>query len=145
MYHYPIKFSLRAEATPGTQNAWSSTAQADLDQPLMLAIPAEFNGPGGALSPEDLYGLAILNCFIATFKVIAEASALTFENLVATLELEADKNEQGQPWIARAHLVAKLHGVSAPEKAERLMTKASQSCLIMNSVNTQKTFQFIIG
>jgi len=145
MYNLPITFHLTADAVDGIQNSWTTVAGEDPDQPLMMAIPESFNGPGGALSPEDLYGMAILNCFIATFKVIAASSNFSFENLSTELTIQADKNDKGQLWIARAHLKATLHGASAPDKAERLMQKACQNCLIMNSVNTEKTYEFSVA
>lgn len=142
MYEYPLVFKVSASAISGVQENWTSTAETDPEQPILMAIPEEFKGPGGAISPEDLYGMALVNCFVATFKVIAEASKFTFEKLDADLSFEVDKNEKGQPWVARAHMTAKLYGPSSPDKAVRLMEKASQNCLIINSVNTEKTYTF---
>lgn len=139
MYNYPIHFALSATAIPGVQENWTTTAEADPDQPVLLAIPEAFSGPGGALSPEELYGMAILNCFIATFKVIAEASKFTFETVDATMDLIVDKNQAGKPWVASTAITVRLKAASDPAKAPRLVEKASENCLIMNSVTTVKT------
>src|ERR1051326_6460288 len=40
--------------------------------PLKVAAPPEFNGPGGAWSPEALYVGAVASCFMLTFLAYAE-------------------------------------------------------------------------
>ena len=74
MVKYPMSFKAQAHSPAGIQSPWSSKAEAMPEKPLTLAIPPEFEGPGGGFSPEDLYLLALENCFVATFKVFAEKS-----------------------------------------------------------------------
>lgn len=143
MLHYPMKFNVRASAKPGISVNWQTSALAN-DQILSGSIPPEFGGPGTGLSPEDFYALAIVNCFMATFKVYAEKSDLQFEEVQADVSLEVDRDEKGFPWMARAHLNVKLVRPNSHEKGELLMNKSVKGCLVMNSIKTEKTFSFEI-
>lgn len=143
MLHYPMKFNVQATAKPGINVNWQTSASAN-DQVMSGAIPPEFGGPGTGLSPEDFYALAIVNCFMATFKVYAEKSDLLFEEVQAEVTLEVDRDEKGFPWMARAHLKARLVRPSSAEKGELLLNKSVKGCLVMNSIKTEKTAQFEI-
>ena len=144
MTQYPLKFPVKSSAPSGIQTPWQS--QADHHQyEVPVSIPPEFEGPGAGLSPEDLYAMALQNCFVATFKVFAEKSRLHYENLNSRAVLEVDRDEKGRPWMARIHFKIQLTGVQQPENAKRLLEKTSQSCMILNSVKTEKTFDFEIS
>jgi organic hydroperoxide reductase OsmC/OhrA len=84
MIQYPIQFSTKATALCGMSTAWKVRSS---DFEMEIAIPTEFEGPGGALSPEDLFAQALTNCFLATFKVLAEKSKVTFDGISVTGEL----------------------------------------------------------
>jgi peroxiredoxin-like protein len=141
MMTYPMKFAVKAVGPAGIQSAWMTQAQ-NFDHEIPVSIPPEFDGPGTGLSPEDLYAMALQNCFIATFKVFAEKSKLQYNSINVESVLEVDRDEKGRPWMARIHMQITLAGVSQQENAKRILEKTSQSCMILNSVNTQKTFQF---
>lgn len=142
MIQYPMNFVSQSSATEGIQASWStSTASGE----LMGAIPPEFEGPGNGYSPEDFYVLALTNCFIATFKVFAEKSKLSFASLEAQGKLTLDRDEKGIPWMKHFHLNVQLKGCAENEKAQRLLQKTSQSCMVLNSVKTEKTFEFFVS
>jgi organic hydroperoxide reductase OsmC/OhrA len=141
MLKYPMKFTVSAESPSGIQTAWKTQAKSH-DQEIPVAIPPEFDGPGNGLSPEDLYAMALQNCFIATFKVFAEKSKLQFRSIFVESVLALDRNEKGHPWMAHLHLHVTLAGANQIENAQRILEKTTQSCMILNSVNTQKTFKF---
>ncbi len=142
MIQYPMQFRVKSTGTSGIQTPWETQAEA-FEMKVPLAVPPEFGGPGSGLSPEDLYAFALANCFVATFKVIAEKSKLEFSDLSAEGELTLDRNESGVPWMKAFHLKVSLTGAKDPERALRLLEKTSQSCMILNSVKTEKTFEFI--
>lgn len=143
MKKYPLTFEVTAESPSGIQSAWETRTKS-LNQDLTAAIPPEFDGPGEGYSPEDFYALALQNCFIATFKVFAEKSDLRFTKISTKAKLDVDRDSTGRPWMARLHLHVNLEGVTYKEKAQRLLDKTSQSCMILNSVKTEKSFDFII-
>lgn len=144
MIHYPLNFEVEARSPSGIATLWSTRAAAHLAHEIPAAIPPEFEGPGQGLSPEDFFALALTNCFIATFKVFAEKSKLAFAEISAKTRLTVDRDEKGHPWMARAFLNITLTGTTDADRARRLLEKTSQSCLVLNSVKTEKTFEFSV-
>jgi organic hydroperoxide reductase OsmC/OhrA len=143
MIKYPMKFTVDSQSKSGIQTQWVTHAKG-FDHEVPVAIPPEFEGPGTGLSPEDLYAMALQNCFMATFKVIAEKSKLSYDSISVESDLEVDRDEKGHPWMARLHLNVTLTGALQKENAERLLEKTSKSCMILNSVKTEKTFQYTV-
>ncbi len=145
MIQYPQQYEVESVSPPGIQTLWSTHAEKAPIGELACAIPPEFQGPGGGLSPEDLYAMALANCFVATFKVFSEKSGVSYEKLEVRGSLTVDRDEKGVPWMAKFHLHATLTGASDPSRARTLLDKTSRSCLILNSVRTEKTFQFDVS
>lgn len=143
MYKFPMNFRVEVKDLGPNHPKWSTSAEA-VPGPLPVAIPPGFNGPGGGYSPEDFFALAMANCFAATFRVIADKSAVTYEELSIACNLEVDLNESKKPWMARAHLDIKLHKPSSAERAQRLLEKVSGQCLIHQSVKTDTTYSFAV-
>ncbi len=139
MIQYPMDFRVSSQGPAGVQTQWTSVSDGGQ---LTCAIPPEFKGPGGGFSPEDFYAYALANCFIATFKVIAEGSKLSYANIKANGVLTVDRDEKGRPCMAKFHLRVELSGVADAERATRILDKTSQSCIVLNSVNTVKTFEW---
>jgi organic hydroperoxide reductase OsmC/OhrA len=141
MTRYPIEFEYRSEAGNGIQLAWETRAPES--RQAICAIPPEFEGPGKGYSPEDFFGLALLNCFVATFKVIAEKSRVSFESLSVQGRLVVDRDEQGRPCMKAMHIEAQVSpGTSGDvERIRRVLAKTSESCIVANSVKTEVTFK----
>ncbi len=144
MIRYPMSFPVSAETRAGIAANWETRAPS-MDSAIPMSIPPEFAGPGGGYSPEDLYAAALANCFVATFKVFAEKSKISFEALQVNAVLTVDRNESGAPWMKAVHLEVALSGASDSERARHLLEKTSQSCMILNSVKTEKSFQFTVS
>ena len=117
----------------------SSESSVDLASPglekLTSAGPAEFGGPGDLWSPETLLVAAVADCFILSFRAIAKASRLEWNNLccdsVGDLD-RVDKTTRFTAFNIRATLEIP-EGVNE-EKAMRLMEKAEKACLVTNSM-----------
>ena len=134
MINYPISFFAVAESKSGIQSQWTVESQKIGTQ---CAIPPEFEGPGGALSPEDLFAQALTNCFIATFKVYAEKSKLNFNYLSVETELVADIGEEKKPVMKKCVLHVEIIGSENVTRTKLLAEKAFQSGFILNSVKTE--------
>ena len=146
MINYPLKFKVHAHAKSGANETWQCHPEASHRvATIRCAVPPEFNGPGGGYSPEDLFALSIVNCFIATFKVIADISNLEYQRITCDATLTVDRNSQGSPWMAECDLSFNLEGASNKEKAERLLNKAADQCLVWNSVLTKKNVRFNVS
>jgi organic hydroperoxide reductase OsmC/OhrA len=140
MIHYPMEFTVQIESASGIQTVWNASVP-QLPS-LKVAIPPEFEGPGGGFSPEDFFILATANCFAATFKVMAEKSNLNFEKLHIAGVSTVDRDSAGRPWIQKLFFKVKVTGSSDRERMERILNKASQSCIILHSVKSELGFEF---
>ncbi len=134
MIKYPITFHATADCTAGIQTLWQTESQKFAGH---CAIPTEFEGPGGAMSPEDLYAQALTNCFIATFKVYAEKSKISFSSLNVKTELIADLNESKKPIMKKCTLQVSIRGCEHPDRIKTIAEKAFNSGFIINSVKTE--------
>lgn len=134
-------FSATTEASSGIDSAWN--AKTGEQRSLLMSIPSQFGGPDSGLSPEDLFISALANCYIATLKVIAANSKMTFDSITGTAELTLDRDDAAAaPWMKWADLKFVVTGVSNQERFLRMMERVSKQCMIINSVKTEVRFTF---
>ncbi|MNL53829.1 hypothetical protein D3C87_1771070 [compost metagenome] len=60
-------------------------------------------------------------------------------------ELVVDRDEGGRPWMAHSHLKVYLEGCAQVEMAKRILSRTSENCMILNSVKTEKVFEFFVS
>jgi peroxiredoxin-like protein len=103
------------------------------------APPKEFDGPGNQWSPEQLLTAAVADCFVLSFRAIATASKFKWLSLEANTRGTLDK-AQGIMRFTRFDTHAKLHVPTGTdlERAKRLLEKAEASCLIANSLSSER-------
>ena len=135
MHPFPHRYEV--EATGDTERA---TVSAPGLPPLSTAPPAQFGGPGDQWSPETLLVAAAVDCFILTFRAIAQASKLPWTQLSCGGEGVLDRVDNTTRFTALA-LSARLTVPAGgdAEKAKRLLEKAERTCLITNSLALQPT------
>jgi organic hydroperoxide reductase OsmC/OhrA len=138
----PKTFHVQSVSESGIQTSWMSHLSNKNQPEIKMCIPPEFEGPGDGYSPEDLYGLALLNCFIATFKFVAEKSRLEFKNITGNAELTVGLGDKKSPWMQKLEISILLSGAPQAERALNLMEKTKKNCMIINSVNTEVIFHF---
>lgn len=138
MINYPISFFAQARSAAGIQTPWTLESQTIGS---ICAVPPEFEGPGGALSPEDLFTQALASCFVATFKVYAEKSKINFESLHVEAHLIADLNDLKKPVMKNCLLQVSIRGCESPERIKTLAEKAFKSGFILNSVKTEMALE----
>ena len=107
---------------------------------LAVGSPREFGGAGNLWSPESLLSAAVANCFILTFRSIAQASHVAWTRLecdvTGTLE-RVDRTMLFTQFEIRARL-----GVPADSDAvHRALEKAHHACLIANSLKARFDLQ----
>ena len=140
MVKFPMKFEVEAKAPSGVSSQWIASRE-ELP-PIPSAIPPEFMGPGGGYSPEDLFGIAILNCLIALYKVYCEKSKISFQEIKGKAVLTADKEPSSVSfYISHVDLFLEVSGSSDPEKGRKLLEAAIKDCPISNSIKSSKSFQ----
>ena len=144
MSKYPMNFTATADATEGINSSWK--AQTADERELICSVPKEFEGPNTGLSPEDLYLQALLNCYIATLKVIAQNSKLSFASIAANGTLTLDQDSTGEAaWMRSATLKFSVLGADNPDRFRRVMERVSKQCMVLNSVKTNLNFEFEVS
>jgi len=131
MSQFPHDYSVSASAASSGNVQLSSDGLPS----LASAPPKEFGGPGDQWSPEDLLVGAVADCFVLSFRAIAAASKLEFDELKCDASGTLDKVER----ITRfteikvvAHL--KIPAGTDEAKALRTLEKAENMCFITNSL-----------
>ncbi len=142
MSAFPKTFHVKSQGLYGVEEKWINSLVDKECTPLEMAIPPEFEGPGGTYSPEDLYALSLMNCYLATFKYIAQKSKLNFESIHGEALLYVDKGDSLAPWMEKIEINIILNGVTQKERAIALMEKTKSHCMILNSVKTAINYNF---
>ncbi len=142
MCAFPITFHVQSQGLFGVEEKWTNSLVDKDCTPLEMAIPPEFEGPGGTYSPEDLYALSLMNCYLATFKYIAQKSKLAFDSIYGDAILYVDKGNAIAPWMEKIEIRITLKGVIQKERALGLMEKTKGHCMILNSVKTNIHYNF---
>tara|TARA_B100000614_G_C14315165_1_gene397979 strand:+ start:182 stop:604 length:423 start_codon:yes stop_codon:yes gene_type:complete len=132
---YPLSFSAKSIDVDPTAPKWEEGVAG-----LAVSIPPEFDGPGDGRSPEDFLGMAMVNCFIATFRVYAGLSKVAYNRLEVGVNYTIEPGDNKLPIVTRAHFEVSLQGAENPARAERLLAKVSKSCIVLNSLSAEKTF-----
>ena len=132
MRYFPHHYKVAATAGPDGDVSLSGDG---LDA-ILSAPPAQFGGPGDKWSPETLLVAAVADCFILSFRAIAEASKLSWISLKCEVEGTLDRKEGATKFtefVVRATLSVPQD--TKEERAHRLLEKVEESCLIANSLS----------
>lgn len=134
MKDLPHTYTVRSAGT-ATGNL---TTQAENLTAIAVAAPAQFGGPGDQWSPEDLLLASVSNCLILSFRAIARASQLEWNAIECESVGTLDKVERKAQFT---HIMSKISlripANESKEKAERLLNKAEDACLISNSLSCE--------
>jgi organic hydroperoxide reductase OsmC/OhrA len=103
---------------------------------LHSALPPEFGGMGDRWSPETLLVAAVADCFVLTFRGIADASRLPWISLTCEVAGTLDRVE-GVARFTRFELHARLQLFEGTNEAQahRVLTKAEEGCLVTRSLS----------
>lgn len=135
MQNFPHRYQVMS-----TGQAENSVLVSAKDLPdLATAAPPEFDGPGNLWSPETLLVAAVANCFILTFRAIARASTFTWHEVRCEAVGLLDRVERVTKFTEiQLTVVLTAPAGTEREKAQRLLEKAEQSCLISNSLTAKR-------
>lgn len=129
-HHYEI--SARGDATGPL------TCRCSAGEELKVNGPVQFDGPGDAWSPEELFLAAAGNCLILTFRAMARASKLEWSGIDCQTSGVLDKVERRIRFTHIRHKVKlRLPEGADQEKLCATLKKAEEICLITNSVSSQ--------
>lgn len=131
MQNFPHQYQVTADgAATGTVMITSANLP---DWPT--DAPAEFDGPGDVWSPETMLVGAVANCYILTFRAIARFSKFDWNQIACKAVGVLDRVDRVTQFT-EMHLTVTLTAPAGAdaEKAQRLLEKAEQGCLITNSL-----------
>ena len=133
VHEYPVTVQWSG-GKDGSGHARSNSGYVDLD----LAVPAEFQGPGGATNPEELLTSAIASCYSITFGIIAANRKLPVTNF--DCQAVGEVEQAGAQFTYRAISLRPritLDGAATDEQvamAEDMAHKADSYCIVTNAV-----------
>jgi peroxiredoxin-like protein len=140
--NFPHRYSVRAAATAdGVDVELAANGLAR----FATASPAEFGGPGDRWSPETLLVGAVADCFVLTFRAVANTSQLPWRSLACDAAGTLDRIDGVMRFTAielRARLVV-APGTDAAV-ARRALEKAERGCLIANSLRADTHLEIAI-
>lgn len=133
-------------ATASAQAEGDVSVEAEGLPSLSTAAPAQFGGPGDRWSPEMLLVAAVADCVVLTFRAIARASKLSWNDLSCEVEGTLDRVDrimQFTRFTVRASL--SVPPGTSEERADKLLRKAEETCLITRSLKAEVTFDARVG
>jgi peroxiredoxin-like protein len=135
MHPFPHRYIVNAAVRPDGDVPLSAEGVRIIES----APPKEFDGPGNQWSPEALLTAAVADCFVLGFRAIAAASRFAWVSLEARTEGTLDRVD-GKMRFTRFDTHAKLHVHAGAdvERAKKLLEKAELSCLVSNSLNSER-------
>jgi len=126
-----------------TSVKWDEGRVGTLTSPTLdsfkVATPPEFpKGVPNIWSPEHLYVAAVNVCLMTTFVAVAENSKLEVESYSCEGTGKLEKVD-GNFMISEIELkpLIKIKFEKDKERAERIINKSENICLITNSINTK--------
>ena len=135
MHELPHYYSATVEAHPqGVLNAFTDHLPV-----LKVDAPKQFEGPGDQWSPEELLMAAAANCFVLSFRTVAELAKFEWLSIQCESTGELDKVERSMMFTSIKTSVRLL--VSDPvtkAKGEMLLRKAEKICIVSNSLTAEK-------
>jgi len=130
---------------------WTEGRKGELIEPTMptieVATPPEFpKGVPNTWSPEHLYVASANICLMTTFLAIAENSKLNFKSFECDGIGKLEKVD-GRFMISEIILKPKVIVTEEKdiERAERIIEKAENHCLISNSMKTEIKLEMEVG
>ena len=129
----PLPHHYRVQASAG--NAGAVTLRSAGLPDLATAPPVEFDGPGDAWSPETMLIGAVTDCFVLSFRAVASGARLPWLTVECAVDGVLDRVEKVMQFT-ELHIHARLMVPAevGRERAERVLQKAEQACLISNSL-----------
>lgn len=110
---------------------------------VIAGPPKEFGGTGEHWSPEELLVAAVSNCFVLSFKAIAQASRFDWISLSSSAEGTLEKVDRSIEFTGfSVNAVLTIDDQADLDKAKRLLEKAEQICLITNSMKASSHLSY---
>jgi organic hydroperoxide reductase OsmC/OhrA len=138
MHPYPHTYTAGASGDPSGTVSVTSTQL----PPLETAAPPEFDGPGGAWSPETLLCASLADCFILTFRAVSRAGRLPWLRLECRVEGVLERVERTSQFTQfKTFATLSVPPGADVSAARKLLEQAEHGCLIANSLRGSRTLE----
>jgi organic hydroperoxide reductase OsmC/OhrA len=113
---------------------------------LRTAPPPQYDGPGDRWSPETLCVGAIADCFILTFRALAQTAQLPWLTLHCRVDGTLDRVER-QTQFTQFRIIASLEVPAEVDEtgARRLLERTELACLITNSLKGKTQLEALVS
>lgn len=131
MHPFPHHYRITARGEP----AGDVLLEAEGLPTLVSAPPESFGGPGDRWSPEDLLVAAVADCFILSFRAVARATHLSWNDLGVHATGELDRVDGITRFTAvNLDVVLVLPPGASPDSAKQALLRAERACLVSASL-----------
>lgn len=133
MHDYPVS----VEWTGGRDGKGKVSAEHS-NVSFDVAVPAEFQGPGGGTNPEELLTSAISSCYLMTFAIIAANRKIPVESMKVDATGQVEQNGPSFKYVSitvRPWITLSADATDDQMKiAEDMAHKADSYCIVTNAV-----------
>lgn len=132
MQDFPHHYRVAATAEPAGDVNLSGEGL----ETIPSAPPPEFGGPGDRWSPESLLVAAVADCFVLSFRAISRASKLEWLSLHCEVEGTLEREDRVTRFTGfQVTASLRVPPGTNEARAQRLLEKAEEICLITNSLS----------
>ena len=141
MHPFPHHYSVTAKANA----AGDVSLEGERLPAILSAPPPEFGGPGDRWSPETLLVAAVIDCFVLTFRAIAELSRFPWLSLECHVTGIVDRVERVTQFTTLdLHARLRISSGAKEDQAHRLLAKAEETCLVTNSLKVRPHLNAVV-
>lgn len=133
MHEYPVSVQWA-----GGRDGKGTVSSKHSGTEIAIAVPPEFQGPGGGASPEELLTSAIASCYTITFGIIATNRKIPVSSI--SVEAVGQVEQAGAQFTYKSVTVRPVIVLEASatedqvKLAEDMAHKADLYCIITNAV-----------
>ena len=128
-FRFPVSISFEHDGL-------ASASAPDVD-PIAVAVPPEFRGPGGRWSSEQLLVASIGSCYAVTLAAVAERRGIPIHSLTVTGTGHVGHRDDGRMGFIAIELTPRIQ-TDAPfvGKLERAAHTVASACLVSQALST---------
>jgi len=133
LHEYPVSVQWT-----GGRDGNGSVSSANSSTQISIAVPPEFQGPGGAACPEELLTSAVASCYTMTFGIIAQNRKIPVKSM--TVEAHGEVEQSGATFTFKKVTLKPTITLDAAATddqmkiADDMAHKADLYCIITNAV-----------
>lgn len=128
-------FEVSSEA--GKQDSWISESRQEFEVGVSKEFGGSFDGP----APENYLAVALANCFVATFKAMADRSGVEYDKVEAEGKLQV-RPVDGETEVKLFEAVFTVESPEEDRKIRTLMERAEEHCFVMGAVDIEKDLEY---